>query len=135
MKNTIYSIAICSVLFSANVIASEKIEILKRHFAAYNQGNIEALASTIHDEIEEITYPNIRKSNSKAELLKNWEQFINDFKPVVSIKYISEIGERVVAIEELQLYQDGKLVEKVEVAEIYEFKDGKIISAVVVDDQ
>ena len=135
MKNIIYTIAICSYFFGATIFASEKIEILKRHFAAYNHGDIETLASTIHDEIEEITYPNIRKSNSKEELLKNWEKFIKDFKPVVTIKYISEIGERVVAIEELQLYQDGKLVEKVEVAEIYEFRDGKIISAVVVDDQ
>ena len=135
MKHLVYSITIMSFLFSTNVIASENIEILTRHFSAYNQGDIEALASTIHDDIKEVTYPDTRKSNSKEELLKNWEQFINDFKPVVTIKYISEIGERVVAIEELKLYQDGELVEKVEVAEIYEFKDGQIISAVVIDDQ
>lgn len=135
MKYVIYCIAIFTYLFSSCLSASENLDILSKHFDAYNRGDIEALASTIHEDIEEITYPNTRKSNSKAELLKNWEQFINDFKPVVSIKYISEIGSRVVAIEELKLYQNGELIEKVEVAEIYEFKEGQIIKAVVVDDQ
>ena len=135
MKYVIYSIAILVFLFSSSLYASENLNILSKHFDAYNRGDMEALASTIHEDIEEITYPNTKKSNSKAELLKNWKQFINDFKPVVSVKYISEIGSRIVVIEELKLYQNGELVEKVEIAEIYEFKEGQIIKAVVVDDQ
>lgn len=135
MKYVIYLATFCAVIFSTNLYASENVEVLKKHFAAYNQGDMKALASTIHKDIEEMTYPNARKSHSKEELLRNWEQFIRDFEPVVSIKYMSEIGERVVAIEELKMFQDGQLVEQVEVAEIYEFKDGQIIKAVVVDDQ
>jgi ketosteroid isomerase-like protein len=113
---------------------TDRIDIVRRGYEAFNRGDIEAALAFLHPEIEWNTYivpgPGggvYRGHDGVRELWADAKRIFGDFRNVPEEIY--EAGEHVIAYVSVEgVGMRSGIAVQARIAHLYSFRDGKIVS-------